>query len=503
MRRPLVSLALLALLAACGAPGGDPQPLPARRDAWREAFARGRFPGRSGQLFLVTREGEFITTRDESSAYMHGSPWDADARLPLLLHGPRQVLPGVHDGPARQQDLVPTLGALLDLPRLPTHTGRVLSEALVPGAPRPRVVLLVVVDGLRADALDEHAPVLPTLSRLRGEGAWFPHARTDVLPTVTAVGHANVGTGSEPRLHGIAVNGLWERAAGRAQEAYDGHGPYELLALTLADQWNLLTDGRAEILGLGGAMRALVGLVGHGACLVGARPVTAAAWSGAGEGAWETHPDCYRLPEVLRTRLARDAWQAAGGAWRGRPVADVKSFRATALYQAFEGAALLDLLAGSTAGADELTDLVLVNLKGPDYTAHRFGPRSPELRDTLAELDRALARALELLDRRAGPGGTLLVLTADHGMPDEPPRGGRHWADEVVALLEARFGRPGQPVIQLFEPANGQVYVDTARLQAHGATLDDMARFLDELDFVEAAFTEAEVAAAQARLGPR
>lgn len=496
--------ALLVLLAACGAPGGGASgPSAGQRAEWLEGFARGWFPGRSGHIFLVAREGEFITTRDESSAFMHGSPWDADARLPLLLHGPRQVLPGEYDGPARQQDLVPTLGALLDLPRLPTHTGRVLDEALRPGAPRPRVVLLVVADGLRADALDEHAAVLPTLARLRREGAWFTRARTDVLPTVTAVGHANVGTGSEPRLHGIAVNGLWERAAGRLQEAYDGHGPHELLALTLSDQWNLLTGGRAEILGLGGAMRALVGLVGHGGCLVGARPVAAAAWSGTGDGGWETHAECFVLPAALDAHLARDAWQAAGGTWRGRPVADARSFRATALYQAFEAEALLAVLRDSAAGADELTDLVLVNLKGPDYTAHRFGPRSPELRDTLAELDRALARALELLEQRAGPGGTLLVLTADHGMPGEPPPGGRHWADEVVALVEARFGRPDVPVVQLFEPANGQVYVDTARLEAHGATLEDVARFLEGLEFVEAAFTEAEVARAQGRLGPR
>jgi hypothetical protein len=495
---------LVLLLAACAsptAPGPDaPADGEARRAAWLAAFARGWFPGRSGQVFVVTREGQFITTRDTSSAFMHGSPWDCDARLPLLLHGPRQVLPGGHAGPARQQDVAPTLGALLGLPRLATYTGRVLSEALRPFAPAPRVVLLVVADGLRADALDEHADVLPTLARLRHEGAWFPDARTDVLPTVTATGHANIGTGSEPRLHGIAVNGLWERASGRAQEVYDGQGPHELLALTLADQWNLFTGGRAVILGLGGAMRATAGLVGHGGCLVGAQPVAVAAWSGAGDGGWETYEECYRLPDVLRTFVARDAWEAAGGVWRGRPIRDVKDFRATALYQAFEGEALLAVLRDSEVGADGLTDLVLVNFKGPDYTAHRFGPRSTELRETLAELDRQLARVLELLEQRAGPGGLLLVLTSDHGMPDEPPPGGRHWADEVVALVEARFGRPGAPAVLLFEPANGQVYVDTTRLAQHGATLADVARFLESLPFVEAAFTEDEVAAAQARL---
>ena len=38
------------------------------------------------------------------------------------------------------------------------------------------------------------------------------------------------------------------------------------MALTLADVWNIATDGRAVIIGQGGAIRATAGLVGHGAC---------------------------------------------------------------------------------------------------------------------------------------------------------------------------------------------------------------------------------------------
>src|SRR4029453_6688056 len=64
------------------------------RQLWLGEFARGYFPGRSGQIFLVPREGDFIVDRNPLYAFMHGSPWDYDTHIPLLLHGPPFVKQG-------------------------------------------------------------------------------------------------------------------------------------------------------------------------------------------------------------------------------------------------------------------------------------------------------------------------------------------------------------------------------------------------------------------------
>ena len=124
---------------------------------------------------------------------------------------------------------------------------------------------------MRADYFDKYASVMPTLTRMRREGAWFSEARSTVLPTVTGVGHATVGTGTDPRIHGITTNTLYNRVIGKWQQAYDQLDPRELMALTLADIWNIQTDGRAIIIGHGGAIRATAGLVGRGACLLNGR----------------------------------------------------------------------------------------------------------------------------------------------------------------------------------------------------------------------------------------
>src|SRR5687768_18200374 len=57
----------------------------AARQRFLEMFARAYFPGRSGQLLIVPREGDFITRPDPDVAYMHGSPWAYDVSIPLML----------------------------------------------------------------------------------------------------------------------------------------------------------------------------------------------------------------------------------------------------------------------------------------------------------------------------------------------------------------------------------------------------------------------------------
>ena len=461
-------------------------------------FARGYFPGRSGQVFVVPKQGDIVTYKDPLYPFMHGSPWDYDTRIPILFYGAPFVKNGSFTGAAKQQDVAPTLGAIVGVPAPATYTGRVLTEAIAGATAKPRIVSVIVLDAMRADYFDTHAAVMPTLTRLRREGAWFENARTVVLPTVTGVGHANIGTGSDPRFHGITVNNLFNRVTEKKQEAYDQLDSRELNALTLADSWNLATDGKAVIIGQGGALRATAGLVGRGACLVGARKVIAASYGGA-DGGWETNPACYTMPPALANFFGRRVWEAAGGRWMGHDIASASKFRASALYQKFEAEALLAVVNESSVGADELTDFVFVNVKGPDYTAHLHGPASAEQRETLAELDRQIAAYLALVDKKAGPGRSVMAITADHGMPGEP-KGRRFYAEDLIPVIHKRFDPEGRIVQYYGDPANNQLHLDTARIQSLGFTLKDIATFLEGLDMFTAAFTEDEVRAAQARL---
>src|SRR5436189_5295594 len=90
----------------------------AARQRFLEMFARAYFPGRTGQLLIVPREGDVITRPDPDVAYMHGSPWAYDVSIPLMFAGPA-VKSGVYSMLAVQQDVARTIDAELAL-RLPT-----------------------------------------------------------------------------------------------------------------------------------------------------------------------------------------------------------------------------------------------------------------------------------------------------------------------------------------------------------------------------------------------
>ena len=75
----------------------------------------------------------------------------------------------------------------------------------------------------------------------------------------------------------------------------------------------------------------------------------------------------------------------------GHPIGTIDEVRRSALFSKFETDALRLMIEREPLGADEVTDLLLVNFKTPDYVGHRYGPDSPELAATLAALDRDLA----------------------------------------------------------------------------------------------------------------
>lgn len=77
-----------------------------------EAFRRSYDPARSGDLLAVMAENALLG--DAPPGTSHGTPWEYDARVPLVFWG-RGVAPGRFETPAATVDLAPTLGRLLGL----------------------------------------------------------------------------------------------------------------------------------------------------------------------------------------------------------------------------------------------------------------------------------------------------------------------------------------------------------------------------------------------------
>jgi predicted AlkP superfamily pyrophosphatase or phosphodiesterase len=105
---------------------------PATQSPLRRAMAASYFAGRSGDLFIVPKAYWLMDStplgkaRDYGTG--HGTPWNYDQHVPLLLMG-YGIQPGEYHGNVTPADIAPTLASLCGITLAP-RDGRVLAEAL-------------------------------------------------------------------------------------------------------------------------------------------------------------------------------------------------------------------------------------------------------------------------------------------------------------------------------------------------------------------------------------
>ena len=82
--------------------------------------------------------------------------------------------------------------------------------------PKPKLVVGIVVDQMRWDFLYRYESNYGNggFRRLLSQGYSFSNVMIDYVPTVTALGHTSIYTGSVPSIHGIAGNDWTDRESG-------------------------------------------------------------------------------------------------------------------------------------------------------------------------------------------------------------------------------------------------------------------------------------------------
>src|SRR3982751_6732989 len=240
-------------------------------------------------------------------------------------------------------------------------------------APLQEPVILISIDGFRADYLDRG--LTPTLASLAADGV-RADAMKPSFPTLTFPNHYTLVTGLYPDHHGIVNNRMIDPATGKAFVYKDSE--------TIADPawWGgepLWVSVEKE-----GRHAATMFWPGSDVAIDGVRPSHWMHFDG------KLTPD-QRVDQLLRwTNLKGDA----------RP-----SFYTLYLEQV-------------------------------DHAGHDDGPDSPEVNAAMREIDAALARLVEGLKARGLFEHTTLVIVSDHGMtPTTPER--QIFLDDLVDLDEA------------------------------------------------------------------
>lgn len=84
--------------------------------ALQEAVRSSLYPGRSGDFYVIPREGNLLTEEEGSTAGTnHGSPWGYDRTVPVIAFG-AGVMHVRHDADVDMRQVAPTLAELLGVP---------------------------------------------------------------------------------------------------------------------------------------------------------------------------------------------------------------------------------------------------------------------------------------------------------------------------------------------------------------------------------------------------
>jgi predicted AlkP superfamily pyrophosphatase or phosphodiesterase len=315
-----------------------------------------------------------------------------------------------------------------------------------PDQVKPALVMLVVVDQLRATLLDRYDDLFTGgFRRLRDQGYSYVNASQAHANTETAVGHATLSTGVYPSRHGIVANAWYEKGDNQwviveniddptvkivGFEQGHGYSPVQLKRSGLAE-WVTAADRKSIVASVSGKNRGAIQPAAHSRNgyvywfdPAAGRYVTSTYYRNA-DPDWVARFNT----TTLQAHLADTVWNFLAPAsamprsnpdtsgiegngtstffphrfsvegnpaafwswWVGTPLQDVATLQ-------LARAAVTELKLGSDASPDFLN----VSLSATDYVGHGYGPLSREQMDNLLRLDRELGQFFDFLDSTVG-----------------------------------------------------------------------------------------------------
>jgi len=438
---------------------------------------------------------------------------------------------------------------LLALPLLAATVAH--AAPAIPAKAAPKLVLVLVVDGLPAEQVQRYRSQFGQggLRRLLEQGAAFSNAHQAHGVTVTAVGHASILSGAYPYQHGVIGNNWIDPASKNAvyctedarytyldeeTKAGDGTSPMRLRVDTLGDQLRYASGNRAKVVAVSGKDRGAILLAGKTGTAYMYMDKTGNFASSSYYMA--AHPQWVQQYQAGRPqdRYYGKTWKPllADAAYAGDAPDDL--FPATPAspnrfpfsfysdsgnidgdyYNRLKASPYLDELTlefaraaveGERLGsnANGVTDLLGVSLSAHDYVNHAYGPESKMSHDHLQRLDRMLADFMSYLDRKLGAGNVLVVLTADHGFPNTPEfvqankgDAGRVDAAKLTTALNAALAaRYGHAKLAIAQSAPNW-HLDYAAIDQLGVARAEVentaARFLRAQDGVAEVYTRSQ-----------
>ena len=378
----------------------------------------------------------------------------------------------------------------------------------------PKLIIGITIDQMRYDYIarfwghyEENG-----FKKLVNQGLFLANTHYDLIPTYTGVGHATIGTGASPNIHGIAGNNWYDRQTQKMVYCVDDstvstvgsdskagyYSPRNLKSNTFADQLKSASPD-SKVIG--------IALKDRGAILPVGFNADAAYWFDETNGKFVTSSFYMdQLPNYMNQfndmnlvkKYLSSSWETllpqseylAGdldnmpfeGLLKGedKPVfphklATIEKANGPGLIRQtpFGNSITFDLakiiIESENLGVNNSTDFFSISLSSPDYIGHLFGPNSLEVEDTYIRLDRDIASFVNFVEKKLGKENILIFITSDHGVSDITGQAGTNAAylqtNKLDSLLRAESLAKFQ--VDLIEKiTNDQVYISNTALES-------------------------------------
>ncbi|WP_428466850.1 alkaline phosphatase family protein [Photobacterium minamisatsumaniensis] len=413
---------------------------------------------------------------------------------------------------------------------------------------KPKLVLQITVDGLRADLLERYKQNFSDdgFRYLMDQGTYYTNAHYQHGNTETIVGHVSLATGAPPSVHGMVGNVWYDRQLDRlvynvedgnysmlsanagvdqsteidpTQKAaqLDGRSPVPILSTTFSDELAVASNGESKLFSVSIKDRGAISLAGHSG---------KAFWFSKAQSEFVTseyyydqYPDWVtdwnsadHTAQYSKQRwtlsLPEDQYTLKEGETDHK--VDLAGFKRSfphpygpASYPYFSTMLTLSpagdeltesfastLIEKEQLGRGKFTDYLAVSFSSNDYVIHMYGPSSLEAEDNLIRLDRTISKLLKQVDAKVGLENTLIVLSADHGVPEAAPtvnalgyNSASYFNKDAIitpALLDQlkiRFGL-SEDVIRLY--AQPYIYLNHEMIKEKDLNLAEVQRVIAE-----------------------
>jgi predicted AlkP superfamily pyrophosphatase or phosphodiesterase len=329
---------------------------------------------------------------------------------------------------------------------------------------RPKLVLGIVIDQMRWDYLYRYNKLFKAnggFKRMLNNGFTCENTFIPYTPTVTAVGHSSIYTGSVPALNGMVGNSWYDQllkksvyctdddsvsTVGSTNKTAGQMSPKNLYTTTITDELRLATNFKSKVIG--------VAIKDRGAILPAGHAANAAYWYDSKTGNfitstyymnalpawvnnfnnrkvtdslyqfnWDISMDKAVYPDYCTEDQKPYESKPLGKDQLGFPYnlsqfvgkdygkISVTPYGNTLTLEMAKAATISENMGKSAA-----TDFLAVSLSTPDYIGHSFGPNSWEQLDDFIRLDEELGKFFNFLDATVGKGQYTVFLSADHGV---------------------------------------------------------------------------------------